>query len=58
MNDKKILTVLEIRETIQVSFSDHSLIDYFLGYFYYYDLTQQDVLEYYKSFMEKEGEEY
>ncbi len=55
MGDKK-LTDSEIREVIQAAFSDYSLIDDFLEYFYYYDMTQQDVINYYNDFIVTCGE--
>lgn len=57
MNENKIMSESEIRGIIEIAFSDHSLIDDFIDNFYYYDLTQQDVIDYYTDFMETCGED-
>ena len=56
MDDNKILTDPEIRGVIQDTFSDHSLIDDFLDHFHWYDMTQQDVINYYTDYMATCGE--
>lgn len=56
MNENQKLTEQEIRGIIETAFSDHSLIEDFIESFRYYDLSQQDVIDYYTDFMETSGE--
>ena len=46
MNENQKMTDSEIRGIIEIAFSDHSLIDDFIDNFHYYDLSQQDVIDY------------
>ena len=56
MNENPKMTESEIRGIIEVAFSDHSLIDEFIESFHYYDLSQQDVIDYYTDFIATCGE--
>ena len=56
MSENQKMTESEIRGIIELAFSDHSLIDDFIESFHYYDLSQQDVINYYTDFMETSGE--
>ena len=57
MNENQKMSDSEIRGIIEIAFSDHSLIDDFIDNFHYYDLTQQDVIDYYTDFMKTCGED-